>query len=108
VSAISRNERLWNIEQVVPRSVNFSTGKLDHLGPLLGFGSNVLAEISGWATERCSAEVGKPRLDRGIGEARVDLFVKRSFLVSIKIMMILSVKQLTHLSRLAPLKSGQG
>src|SRR5262245_20908670 len=53
-------------------SLRLDAGGLDHFGPLLGFGSNVLAEISGWATERCGAEVGKPRLDLGIGEASVD------------------------------------
>ena len=41
-------------------SLRLDVGGLDHFGPLLGFGSNVLAEISGWATERCGAEVGKP------------------------------------------------
>src|SRR5262249_23018756 len=53
-------------------SLRLDAGGLDHFGPLFGFGSNVLAEISGWATERCGAEVGKPRLDLGIGEASVD------------------------------------
>src|SRR5262249_36959342 len=43
-------------------SLRLDAGGLDHFRPLLGFGSNVLAELSGWATERCGAEVGKPRL----------------------------------------------
>src|SRR5215471_13365853 len=55
-----------------PASLRLDARGLDHFGPLFGFGSNVLAEISGWATERCGAEVGKPRLHPGIGEASVD------------------------------------
>ena len=53
-------------------SLRLDAGGLDHFGPLLGFGSNVLAKISRWATERCGAEVGKPRLHPGIGQGRVD------------------------------------
>src|SRR5215813_12378911 len=63
---------LRNIRPRSRGSLRLDAGELDHLGPLLGFGSDVLAEISGWATERCGAEVGKPRLHPGIGQGRVD------------------------------------
>src|SRR5262249_29945311 len=53
-------------------SLPLDAGRLGPFGPFLGFGSDVLAEISGWATERCGAEVGKPRLHPGIGQGRVD------------------------------------
>src|SRR5215471_91906 len=52
-------------------SLRLDTGGLDYFGPLLGFGSNVLAEIRGWATERCGTEVGKPRLHPGIGQGLI-------------------------------------
>ena len=53
-------------------SFRLDARELYHFGPLLGFGSNVLAKIRGWATERCGTEVGKPRLHPGIGQGLVD------------------------------------
>src|SRR5262249_1988724 len=50
--------------------------KLDHLGPLFGFLDDELAELGGRADKRCASEVGEPRLHRGIGESRIDLFVE--------------------------------
>ena len=49
---------------------------LDHLGPLLGFVSDEFAEIGGRAHKYCAAQVGEPRLEFGIGKARVDFLVE--------------------------------
>src|SRR5262249_28993639 len=71
----SRNG-IYGISCPIRGSLRLDAGGLDHFGPLFGFGSNVLAEINGWATERCGAEVGKPRLHPGIGQGRVDCLVE--------------------------------
>src|SRR5207302_10683871 len=49
---------------------------LDHLAPLLGFVGDELPEVGGRAGQRCATQLGKPRLDLGVGEARVDLPVE--------------------------------
>jgi hypothetical protein len=59
-----------------PGSARLGTGELDHLGPLLGFVRNELAELGWRAGKRRAAQVSKPRLDFGIGERRVDLLVQ--------------------------------
>src|SRR3981081_2032669 len=48
----------------------------DHLGPLFGFFGDELAEVGGRERKPRAAEVGKPRLERGIGESPVDLLVE--------------------------------
>src|SRR5262249_32257464 len=60
----------------VPRSLRFDAGGLDHLGPLLGIFGDDRAEVGGRAGTHGPTKVGKPCLDFGIGEARVDLFVE--------------------------------
>src|SRR5262249_62039374 len=50
--------------------------EFDHLGPLLSFVGDELAEVFGGAPERCGAQFGKPRLHLGIGEAGVDLSIE--------------------------------
>ena len=57
-------------------SIRLDAGELDHLGPLFGFFRDELAEVGGRAGKRRAAQVGKPRLDLRIGEARVDLPVE--------------------------------
>src|SRR5215471_16039099 len=57
-------------------SIRLSPRELDHLGPLLGFLSDELAEVGRRERERGVAEVGNPRPDPRIGEARVDLPVE--------------------------------
>src|SRR4029453_6262014 len=57
-------------------SVRLDVGRPDHLGPLLGFVGDELAEIGGRADKRRASKVGKPRLHLGIGEAGVDLLVE--------------------------------
>src|SRR5215831_16917463 len=67
---------LWNIELVVPRSVDFGAGVLDHLGPLLGICGNESAEVGRRACKHRVTEVGDSRLDAGISETRIDLLVE--------------------------------
>src|SRR5262245_16564104 len=55
-----------------PASVRFDAGELDHLGPFFGFVGDELAKLGGRADKWCASEVSQPRLDFGIGEARVD------------------------------------
>src|SRR5262249_32854491 len=43
---------------------------------LLGFVGDELATVSGRERDHVATEVGKPRLDLGIGEASVDLLVQ--------------------------------
>src|SRR6266436_579875 len=54
-------------------SLRLDAGELDHLAPLLGFVGDELAEIGRRAGKRHCPEVRKPRLQRGIGEASIDL-----------------------------------
>src|SRR5262245_62052175 len=51
-------------------------GRPDYLRPLLGFVSDEFAEIGGRAHKYCAAQVGEPRLEFGIGKARVDFLVE--------------------------------
>ena len=53
-----------------------SAGGLDHLGPLLGFVGDELAEVGGRAGKHRAAKVGEPRIHLGIGEGRVDFLVE--------------------------------
>src|SRR5262249_11112138 len=55
--------------------VGFDIGRPDHFAPLLGLVGDELTEAAGRARKDAAAEVGKPRLDLGIGEASVDLLV---------------------------------
>jgi len=60
----------------LPASVRFDAGELDHLAPLLGFLGDELAGVGGQEREHVATQVGKARLDLGIGEARIDLLVE--------------------------------
>src|SRR5215831_18385489 len=53
-------------------SLRLDVGRPDHLGPFLGLLGDELAEVGGRTDERCATQIGEPRLDRGIGEARID------------------------------------
>ena len=58
------------------RSLRLDARELDHLGPLLGFVGDELAEV-GWRTgKHCAAKVGKPRLHPSVGESGIDLLVE--------------------------------
>jgi hypothetical protein len=58
------------------RSLRLDVGGPDHLAPLLGFVGDELTEIGGREREHLATEIGKPRLDFGIGEAGIDLPVE--------------------------------
>src|SRR5437763_491458 len=58
-------------------SVRFGAGKFHHLGPFLGFIGNELSELSRRHWHRLAAKRGKPRLELGIGEDRVDCGIER-------------------------------
>ena len=59
-----------------PSSLGLDVGRPDHLGPFLGFFRDQLAEVGGRAGKHRAAQVGKPRLELGIGEGGVDLLVE--------------------------------
>ena len=61
-----------------PGSVRLRAREFDHLGPLLGFLGDELAEIGRRAGHHRAAQVSKPRLDLGIGETGVDLSLSLS------------------------------
>src|SRR5947207_11974522 len=50
--------------------------ELHHLGPLLGFVGDELAEVAGRAWKYRTAEVGETRRQLGIGKAGIDFFVE--------------------------------
>src|SRR6516164_3484749 len=57
-------------------SLRLDVGRPNNLGPLLGLVSDELAKVGGGAWHHRCAKVGQPRLDLGIGEARVDLTIE--------------------------------
>src|SRR6516165_5716547 len=56
--------------------LRLDVGCPDHLGPLLGFVGDQLAEVGRGAGKHRAAQVGEPRLHLGVVESRVDLFVQ--------------------------------
>src|SRR6266545_4008296 len=73
--AISFNGRLWNIGPIAG-SFRLNAGGLDHFGPPLGIVGDELAEVGGRAGQHGTAQISEPRLDFGISQARIDLFVE--------------------------------
>src|SRR5215204_279183 len=57
-------------------SVRFGARELDHLGPLVCFRSDELAEVRGRTHERRSAQAVEARLHLWIGKPRVDFLVE--------------------------------
>src|SRR5262249_10330898 len=57
-------------------SVRLDVGSPDYLAPFLGFVGDQFPKFSGREREHGATQVGKARLDLGIGEAGVDLFVE--------------------------------
>src|SRR4029434_5271376 len=57
-------------------SVRLDVEGPDDIAPLLRFVRDVLSEVRGREHEHVATQVGKPRLDFGISQARIDLFVE--------------------------------
>jgi hypothetical protein len=66
---------IWNVPPGCGL-VRLDVGGPDHLAPLFGFLSDQLAEVSRRTRKHRAAEIGEPRLHRGIGESRIDLLVE--------------------------------
>src|SRR4029453_16431394 len=65
-----------NVMEYRPCSLRLDIGSPDHLGPLLGFVGDELAEIDRRTLkDRCS-QGGKSRLDLGISEGGIDFLVE--------------------------------
>jgi hypothetical protein len=58
------------------RSFRPDVGCPDHLGPFLGFIGDEFAKLGRRACNRRAPQVGEPRLDLGVGDARVDFLVE--------------------------------
>src|SRR5262249_3527136 len=58
---------------VARQSFGLCAGELDYFAPLLGIVSNELAEVGGRAGKYHAPKVGKPCLQLGISEPRIDL-----------------------------------
>src|SRR5580692_2860737 len=67
---------LFVLRFISTRSLRLYVRELDHLGPFLGFIGDELAEIGRRAGKWHGAEIGKPLLQRGIGEASIDFLVE--------------------------------
>jgi len=70
---------MWNISCGVRArlvSLRLDVGSPDHLGPFLGFVGDELTKIGRRARKHRAAQVGKTRLEFGIGESRVDVLVE--------------------------------
>src|SRR3954452_25379844 len=63
-------------ERIRPESLHLNFGGADHLGPLLGFIADELAEVLRRAWQHRAAEVGEPRLYVRIGKRCIDLAVE--------------------------------
>jgi hypothetical protein len=57
-------------------SLRLDVGCQDHLAPFHGLVGDKLGEIGGRARQHGRAEIGEPRLEVGIGKARIDLRVQ--------------------------------
>src|SRR5262245_14934238 len=71
----SRHGTLWNIDSG-SASLRLDVEGPDEFAPLLRFVGDELAKLSGREREQVATQVGKPRLDLGIGEASADLLVE--------------------------------
>src|SRR5215472_5268938 len=73
VSPRSRNGRYGISDSALLRP---NVGRPDHLGPLLSFVGDKLAEVRRRACEYRAAEISDPHFHLGIGESRIDLLVE--------------------------------
>jgi hypothetical protein len=67
-----RSRRIYGISA----SLSLDIRGADHLAPLFGFVGDQLAEVGGRTGKHNAAQVGKPRFNLGIDEARVDILVE--------------------------------
>jgi hypothetical protein len=72
----SRNGSYGILATVGTYLLHFDVGRPDHLAPLLGFVGDELPELGGRGRKHGAAQVGKPRLNHGIGKSRVDRLVE--------------------------------
>jgi hypothetical protein len=72
----SRNGTIWNVPTIGAGSFRFDIGCSDHLGPLLGFIRDELAELGRRHRHRDVAEVGKPDLHSRIGKGGSNFLVE--------------------------------
>src|SRR5262249_24183913 len=68
--------RLTKRYGILRRSLRLDAREFHHLGPLLGFLGDELAEVGRRTDKRCASETGESRLDIGIGKSRVDFLVE--------------------------------
>jgi hypothetical protein len=79
---IRRTERLWNIRPAGGlASLHLDVRRPDNLAPLFSFVGDEPAEVGGRDDKRRASQVGKPRLDFGIGtSSRLSKFAVMSHL----------------------------
>src|SRR5262249_37711400 len=66
---------LWNIGRVVIL-FRLDVGRADDFAPLFGFVGDELAELAGREREHVATEIGKPRLQLGVGQGRIDFLIE--------------------------------
>ena len=76
VRAGARNGRYGIFGRGRADSLRLDVGRPDHLAPFLGIVGDELAEVGGRAGQHGTAQISEPRLDFGISQARIDLFVE--------------------------------
>src|SRR5262245_20712263 len=74
--AISLNGEVMERGAKSAGSICLDACEVHHLAPLLGFVGDELAKVGGREREHVATQVGKARLDLGIGKTSVDLLVE--------------------------------
>src|SRR5262245_841216 len=67
---------LWNIRATMTALLGLDVGRPDHLGPLLRFVGDELAEVGRRTLKDRYAQGGKSRFDPGISEGGIDFLVE--------------------------------
>src|SRR5262249_47594709 len=72
------SKRSGSLSDITQRGalLRLDVGRTDHLGPFLRFVGDQLPKFDGRERENGAIEMGDPGLDRGIGEAGIDLLVE--------------------------------
>jgi hypothetical protein len=76
IAAIRAERALRNIWPRSRGSLRLDAGRPDHLGPLLGFVRDELAEVGGGTGKNRTAQIAEPSLYLGVGEAGIGLLVE--------------------------------